>query len=238
MNNFNWNLDYIVHHGVKGQKWGIRRYQDYDGHLIKDRYVLKAGTSLTRYSKHKDERKHIYGKYVSQSKRDQNNYLVDAVFDRLGFKSHKNLYKIKISTIDNASVRNGRAMVEDVLSKIGDKKVNEAFDNLVRIGYVDAALSTKSKMFNDEDDHKTNYHIQENRAKVAKSINKYMKDHLKDIEKEYADKGYDAIIDPEDYMWDYDTPMILLNDKKFKEVLRKPIPKSVEEKIRKENSNG
>ena len=223
MNNFNWNLDYIVHHGVKGQKWGIRRYQDYDGHLIKDRYVLKAGTSLTRYSKHKDERKHTYGKYVSQSKRDQNHYLVDAVFDRLGFKSHKNLYKIKISTIDNASVRNGRAMVEDVLSKIGDKKVNEAFDNLVQIGYVNAALSTKAKMFNDDYDHKTDYHIQ---------------DHLKDIEKEYSDKGYDAIIDPEDYMWDYETPMILLNDKKFKEVLRKPIPKSVEEKIRKEDSNG
>ena len=232
MNNINWNLDYIIHNGVKGQKWGIRRYQDYDGHLIKDSYVLKAGTSLTRYSKYKDEPKHTYGKYVSQHKRDQNLYLVDAVFDRLGFKSHKNLYEIKISTIDNASVRSGRAMVEDVLSKIGDKKVNEAFDNLVRIGYVDAALSTKIKMFNND------YRIQENRAKVAESITKYMEDHLKDIEKEYSDKGYDAIIDPEDYMRDYETPMILLNDKKFKEVLRKPISKSVEEKIRKENSNG
>ena len=25
--------DYIYHHGVKGQKWGIRRYQNPDGSL-------------------------------------------------------------------------------------------------------------------------------------------------------------------------------------------------------------
>lgn len=36
--------DYLMHHGVKGQKWGIRRYQNADGSLTKageNRYLTK-----------------------------------------------------------------------------------------------------------------------------------------------------------------------------------------------------
>lgn len=44
MNNYNWNLNYISHHGVKGQKWGVRNGPPYP---IEDK-TLAAGTRLNR----------------------------------------------------------------------------------------------------------------------------------------------------------------------------------------------
>lgn len=39
-----WNNDELYHHGIKGQKWGIRRYQNPDGSLTEagQRRVLKT----------------------------------------------------------------------------------------------------------------------------------------------------------------------------------------------------
>ena len=53
--------DELTHFGIKGQKWGIRRYQNQDGTLTAagkakyKKYVSAASKSL-------DERRHAYGK--------------------------------------------------------------------------------------------------------------------------------------------------------------------------------
>lgn len=42
---------YLIHHGVKGQKWGVRRYENRDGSLTpagKKRYDDKSGTQKKR----------------------------------------------------------------------------------------------------------------------------------------------------------------------------------------------
>ena len=52
--------NYLEHHGIKGQRWGVRRYQNYDGSYT------KAG--LTRYQKKMNKRKSRIDKMVAEGK--------------------------------------------------------------------------------------------------------------------------------------------------------------------------
>ena len=47
----------LYHHGIKGMKWGIRKYQNEDGSLTAEgekRYLRKDGTYKTRYERKYD----------------------------------------------------------------------------------------------------------------------------------------------------------------------------------------
>lgn len=50
-NEIHMSVEYLAHHGVKGQKWGVRRYQNPDGSLTPEgikRYGIDSGSRFTQ----------------------------------------------------------------------------------------------------------------------------------------------------------------------------------------------
>lgn len=89
--------DYLMHHGIKGQKWGVRRYQNPDGTLtdagkkrIKQEYVKYAKEHQDYY--YKTDNNRILRAYNNAADR-MNNGLVDKYNDdydkKLGSKKAK-----------------------------------------------------------------------------------------------------------------------------------------------------
>ena len=67
--------DYLEHHGILGQKWGIRRYQNKDGSLTAEgkRRVYAQGANYGGYEsfRHRNRRAIDAAKYENDIKRNQ-----------------------------------------------------------------------------------------------------------------------------------------------------------------------
>lgn len=60
---------YLAHHGIQGQKWGVRRYQNEDGTLT------DAGKKRLGFGKKNQKEKDILKNWDNMSYQEQNKYL-------------------------------------------------------------------------------------------------------------------------------------------------------------------
>ena len=210
-------MEYIAHHGIKGQRWGIRRYQNPDGSLTeagKKHYRIPSynksggyipkGSVLYRVSLHKDDPTFAGTKYVSTSKYDHKlweDYLVDAYAKR-----GRDTYNIKYKTTRDLKIAN-------------ETELGRRFAQEWQKDAIGTAVQTKSAM-----DFMGYYPEQSERtgAKLA-SLNIAAETNLgKKFVSDLMNSGYDAVTDTHGTNVAYD-PVILLNpdDGKLKMVKSK-----------------
>ena len=93
--------EYLQHHGIKGQHWGVRRYQRPDGSLTpagKKRYDVDIDTAKHKVEIAKQKSKNAMAEYYNRSSKDAtenyNKSLKDVKYAKK--KTERRAYKRKI----------------------------------------------------------------------------------------------------------------------------------------------
>lgn len=119
-------MDYLVHHGIKGQKWGIRRYQNSDGSLTeagKKRYAVPEVKVHGQYNGIKNNRDASRRLNKLDSLLAQQKYTRDKYSNTIDRITSRNIKK----QIDPNSKRGLKD--QDKLARIGAK--NKGYSNAI-----------------------------------------------------------------------------------------------------------
>lgn len=231
---------YLAHHGIKGMKWGVRRYQNADGSLTaagKKRYtrpleintmdrkklikvidsgkdfVIAKGSEAYRATTARDEI--VEGKkYVSFREDDLGTYIgfVHSPIYNPGRTS--DVYNITYTAKKNMRVAGLRTQHE-ILQKIyGKKEFTDKFkDEAADLRGIDIEAFKKpiSKMTNEEFRKYNSYHPYNTYDQLDLLNKPISNSDTKKFINELAKRGYDAAADMLDLSFHYaDTPTVIL----------------------------
>lgn len=122
------HTNYLAHHGVKGQRWGIRRYQNPDGSLTSAgrKKLLKYQKKVSKYTeRHAKFEKKAYkavkrnnaDKLLKYKKKSIKALKKQAKFENKAYKLQKHMNKY-LKKVDKKTKDIGKNRVNEVLKEV------------------------------------------------------------------------------------------------------------------------
>lgn len=199
----------IEHHGIKGQKWGVRRYQNPDGTLTDEGkkhikevtksydFTLKKGTKLYRVSTSTKDPTEDNKKYVSLSKEERAKW--EKALGNAYLRRGRLTYNVSYKTIKDIRVASATTQGKVFTDMLMDKKFSERSKE-------DTAFSSQilSSLETSDPAENASRNVM-GRTETGKKFTQKL-----------LDLGYDAMADVHGYNI-ADAPIIILNaDKNLK----------------------
>lgn len=176
---------------------------------------IKKGSTLYRYSDTEKETLDERRKYASLTPTDVQVYRKDALGGVLSNKG-KDVYLYQFTSTKKLKVAKGENVAKYIIDKYGDKSMKSSYKDTVKYNLRENYHKLQKELRDpDNKNHWMYEKMTTDQEKVSKFIHSKLYDvkTSSDIYNRYKKRGYDAMVDPEDYMDGYYYPVILLHPK-------------------------